>query len=304
MVNLRPEHLDDIILNEKTRKVLTTIIESANIRNRVLGSLLISAPPGLGKSTIAHAICNEVGANMEFSNGANASSIKNIAPFIMRLKEGDIFFIDEIHRLTKTVQEFLYTVIEDNFCILGKEQLRIDIPPFTMIGATTHIGRLTKPFRDRFKHHIVLPLYNDDELTQIAQTNINKLEIKVDNEALSFIVSISRGTPRILNKFLEWSRDYMITNKVMVLGKKHVKYAMYLIDIDENGLGRDDRRYIKYLAQNGTVGLATIAAALNLPKETIEETIEPYLLTMGYVLKTSNGRELGRAVQSLSKMQP
>ena len=301
-MNLRPQLLKDIVLNEQTKTVIHTIITSAQKRNEVLGHILIGAPPGLGKSTIAHAICNEVGSTIEFSNGANLRSLKDIAPYIMRLEKGSVFFIDEVHRITKIVQEFLYTVIEDGFCILGKEQLKIEIPPFTMIGATTDIGRLSKPFRDRFKHHISLSLYNKEELTQIAQINIKKLEIDISEEALSFIVSISRGTPRVLNRLLEWSRDYMVTNNVKTLHIKHVKFAMQLIGINKWGLTKDDAKYLEYVGKAGVVGINTISAAIDIPTETIEQTIEPFLLSQNYVVKTSKGRMLGPSIKEIVKV--
>ena len=302
MISLRPDNLNDIILDEKIRTVLNTIIKSADIRESTVGHILLNGPAGTGKSTIAHAISNKIGATVEFSNGANLRTIKNIAPFIARIQPHTIFFIDEIHRMTKIVQEFLYTVLEDNVCVLGKEQLKMIVAPFTMIGATTDIGLLTKPFRDRFKHHLFLSLYNDEQLKEIAQINISKLEINLDEQALDFTVKISRGTPRILNRYLEWARDYMLTNNVKTLCEKHVKYAMSLIEVDKNGFTKNDRRYLNFLVKNGTSGVDTIAASLGMDKKTVEETIEPYLLSKGYIIKTSNGRELGSAIQDLSKV--
>lgn len=298
-MDLRPQQLKDIVLDPQIKTILNTIIVSAQKRKETLGHILIGAPPGLGKSTIAHAICNEMGSTIEFSNGANLRSLKDIAPYIMRLENDSIFFIDEIHRLTKIVQEFLYTVIEDGFCVLGKEQLKIKVPPFTMIGATTDIGRLSKPFRDRFKHHISLSLYKKEELTQIAQTNIKKLGIDINEEALLFIVSISRGTPRVLNRLLEWSRDYMLANSVKTLCKKHVYYAMQIIGINKWGLTKDDTKYLEYVDRAGIAGLNTIAAAIDIPSETIEQTIEPYLLSKNYVVKTSKGRMLGTSIKEI-----
>jgi Holliday junction DNA helicase RuvB len=303
MISLRPNNLDDIILDEKLRTVINTIIDSASIRNTVVGHILLGGPSGTGKSTIAHAISNKIGGEIEFSNGANLRTLKNVAPFVMRIKKGGIFFIDEIHRMTKIVQEFLYTVIEDGFCVLGKEQLKIKIPPFTMIGATTDIGLLTKPFRDRFKHHLLLSLYNNEQMKKIAQANIRKLGVNFDEESLDFTVNISRGTPRVLNKYLEWARDYMLTHNVKMLCKKHIKYAMELIEVDQHGFTKNDRRYLNFLVKNGTAGIDTIAASLGIDKKTVEETIEPYLLSKGYIIKTSKGRELGYAIQNLSTMQ-
>ncbi len=299
-MNLRPDNLDDIILDEKLRTVLHTIIDSATIRKATVGHILLGGPAGTGKSTIAHAVSNKIKGEIEFSNGANLRSLKSIAPFVMRIKKGGIFFIDEIHRMTKIVQEFLYTVIEDGVCVLGKEQLKIEVPPFTMIGATTDIGLLAKPFRDRFKHHLLLSLYNNEQMKKIAQANIKKLGIKIDEEALDFTVNVSRGTPRVLNKYLEWARDYMLTHNVKTLCKKHIKYAMELIDVDKHGFTKNDRRYLNFLVKNGTAGIDTIAASLGIDKKTVEETIEPYLLSKNYIIKTSKGRELGYALQELS----
>lgn len=294
MINLRPETLDEFIGQKDIIRQLKIIIKSSQLRNDICGHIAISGFAGGGKTTLAQAIANELETTIEFANGASTRTIKDLLPFLMRIEKYTVLFIDEVHRLTKITEEYLYTVMEDNYCTIGTEEkvVRMKIPSFTMIGATTEFGLLSKPFRDRFKHHLTLSLYKEDELLELCFINADKLEITVSKDAAVDIVKRSRGVPRVLNKNLEWCRDCALVKKQQI-DKDLVKFAMNLAKIDENGLTEDDSKYILYLKNVGQpVGLNTISSGTNISESTIKDVIEPFLISRGLIMKTPKGRIL------------
>lgn len=295
MNNLRPQKLAEIIGQKDIKTILKISIDSAKKRNDVLSSILISAPSGYGKTTLAQCIANELKANFHYINGAAIKNIKELLPFLFKIKYGDVILIDEIHSLRKLLQEFLYTVIEDNFCILGKDEniTKISIPKATIIGATTESGLLTKPFRDRFKIPLFFSCYTIDELANLALLNANKLQIELDKDAAYEIANRSRDTPRVLNRLLEWCRDFTIhrnSNKITIT---EVVEAMKLAKIQENGFTFLDSAYIICLMEAGRpLSLNTIASILKTDEKILKDEVEPFLIKKGLICKTTKGRVL------------
>lgn len=291
---LRPNKLDDIIGQDKAKRICKILVNSAIKRKEHIPHILLDGPPGIGKSTFARAIANEMGESFQEANGTNFSSLKSILPYIGRITQNSILFIDETHRIRKNVEEWLYPIMEDFFMTLtqGEETIKAEIPSFTMIGATTQSGLLTKPFYDRFVHKIQLTYYSDEDLKKIAYANIAKLGLSVKDEVIQSLVNVSRGTPRIVNNFLLWIRDYSLSEQVNEVTPSEFNKALQIKGVTLDGLTKNDRIYLDFLSQNGIVGLRTIAAATGLATETITENIEPYLLRKNMIVKTSKGRRL------------
>jgi Holliday junction DNA helicase RuvB len=259
----------------------------------VLPHVLIDGPPGLGKTTIAGAIATEMDVNLYVANAANLRSIKNVIPYLMRMSKRSVFFIDEIHRLPKLVEEFLYPVMEDfkiNI-ILDKEPEEIEIPAFTLVGATTSGGSLSQPFYDRFQIKEHLSFYTDDELAKLAGLNSSNLGLSITDSDLLEIAKRSKGTPRILNARLQWYKNYRMCNDTDVT----VDEIFQLQGIDEYGLDIYDRMYLDILRRNKTnpLGLKSISSLTGIAVETIENSIEPYLVRKGFVQRTQKGRVIG-----------
>jgi len=259
----------------------------------VLPHVLIDGPPGLGKTTIAGAIATEMDVNLYTANAANLRSVKNILPYLMRMTKRSVFFIDEIHRLPKLVEEFLYPVMEDfkiNI-VLEKEPEEIDIPAFTLVGATTSGGSLSQPFYDRFQIKEHLSFYTNDELAKLAGLNSEKLGLNISESDLLQIAKRSKGTPRILNARLQWYMNYKTCSQDDV----SVDDIFNLQGIDENGLDVYDRMYLDILRDNrGTpLGLKSISSLTGIAIDTIENSVEPYLVRKGFVRRTQKGRILG-----------
>jgi len=259
----------------------------------VLPNVLIDGPPGLGKTTIAGAIATEMDVNLYVANAANLRSIKNVIPYLMRMSKRSVFFIDEIHRLPKLVEEFLYPVMEDfkiNI-ILDKEPEEIEIPAFTLVGATTSGGSLSQPFYDRFQIKEHLSFYTDDELAKLAGLNSSNLGLSITDSDLLEIAKRSKGTPRILNARLQWYKNYRMCNDTDVT----VDEIFQLQGIDEYGLDIYDRMYLDILRRNKTnpLGLKSISSLTGIAVETIENSIEPYLVRKGFVQRTQKGRVIG-----------
>ena len=298
MNTLRPKTLSEILGQKEVIEVLKITIQSAKHRNDCLPHTLFYGPPGTGKTTLANAMANEMNCSIQIANGANLRSIKNLIPYIMRVKEHSILFIDEIHRMTKIAEEFLYPVMEDfkvDMSVSGKEVLgevvSVNIPQFTLIGATTEYGSLSKPLIDRFQHRHTLKLYNNVELKQIVDYNSIKLDLKISEKASIFVTKVSRGTPRIVNSLLEWLRDYRIAQGLERLSESDVEAAMAMKGIDREGMTNVDRKYLKVLRKSGQpLGINTICAIMGTDRETIEGIIEPWLLSNGKIIKTSKGR--------------
>ena len=298
MNQLRPNQLSDILGQKDVVEVLNISIKSAKSRNDCLAHTLFYGPPGTGKTTLANAISNEMGTSLQIANGANLRSIKNLLPYIMRVEDHSILFIDEIHRMTNIVEEFLYPVMEDfkvDMSMSGKEifgeTLSIDIPRFTLMGATTEYGSLSKPLIDRFQHKHTLKLYNKIELQEIIDINSKKLNLKMSHQASNFVTKVSRGTPRIANAALEWLRDYQLAQGIETLTESNVETAMGMKGIDSQGMTEMDRKYLKTLKNSGQpLGIDTLSCMTGIDRQTIEGIIEPWLLQNSHIAKTSKGR--------------
>jgi len=295
---LRPTKFDDILGQASVLDALQISIDSAKKRNTCLGHMLFYGPAGTGKTTLANAISNEMGCSLQTANGANLRNIKSIIAYLMKIEENSILFIDEIHRMTPIVEEFMYPVMEDFQLdmVVGEEKtISMPIPNFTLIGATTEIGLLAKPFIDRFKNKHTLKLYNDEDLRAIAEVNVGKLEISLSDDAMNLAAKISKGTPRIVNSTLEWLRDYKIARNLSQLSVEDVKEAMKIRGVDSNGLTDVDRQYLRVLKKSDIpMGVSTISATTGIDRVTIEDIIEPWLLRNDIIIRTPRGRTLNR----------
>ena len=298
MNQLRPNKLSDILGQKQIVEVLNISIKSAKSRSDCLAHTLFYGPPGTGKTTLANAIANEMGCSLQIANGANLRTIKNLLPYVMRVKDHSILFIDEIHRMTNIVEEFLYPVMEDfkiDMSVPTKDiegrVMSMKIPHFTLMGATTEFGSLSKPLIDRFQHKHTLKLYNKVELQEIVNINSKKLNLKMSDKASIFVTKISRGTPRVANAALEWLRDYCIAQGSKTLSEGDVGAAMGMKGIDSDGMTEMDRKYLKTLKTSGQpLGIETLSCMTGIDRQTIEGIIEPWLLQNSKIIKTSKGR--------------
>ena len=299
--NLRPEKFDDLIGQEEIIRNLTISLKSAIVRRDVLPHCLFYGGAGLGKTTIARALANELGVAIEIANGASIATNKHILPYLMKMQRGSILFIDEIHRINRKVQEYLLTVIEDfrlDIVIPAAknsqgETVSIDLPKFCLVGATTEMGELVQPFLDRFKLKHFMRFYRPEELLEMLKINANKLNVNISDSGLEVLSKVSRGTPRTANHFLEWVRDYQVANSITSLQELEVTEAIRMQGIDDRGLNPIDRNYLnvlKKLSQEAPVGVSTLCSALNVDRQTIEQKIEPWLIQQGYISKTPRGR--------------
>lgn len=297
--SLRPKTLDDYIGQEKVKENLRIYIEAAKGRGEALDHVLLYGPPGLGKTTLAGIIANEMGVNIRVTSGPAIEKQGDLAALLTNLQEGDVLFIDEIHRLNRQVEEVLYPAMEDGALdiIIGKgpsaRSIRLDLPHFTLIGATTRAGQLSAPLRDRFGVIFRLEMYSNDELATIVKRSAGILEIPVDNEGAGEIASRSRGTPRIANRLLKRSRDFAQVKYDGVISREAAVDALSKMEIDEIGLDNIDRILLKTMIKNyngGPVGLDTIAAAIGEESVTIEDVYEPYLMQIGFLSRTPRGR--------------
>jgi Holliday junction DNA helicase RuvB len=292
-MTLRPKNFDGIIGQDNVKACLKIAIESARKRGDVLNHSLFLGPAGTGKTTLALATAHELGSNILLANGGNISKLKDVTPYLSRLNQGDVLFIDEVHRVNKRVQESLFTVMEDFRLDISKGCQSIHYKPFTIIGATTEAGMLLRPFYDRFIHQFQLENYSLTELSKLIGINCDKLSVCADNGAITNIAKRSRYTPRIANSLLQWCRDYAVSRNTRNLTSDIVDVAMKLKKIDKNGLDRADRQYIMALKRAGKpLGLQTIVATTGLSRETIEHQIEPFLFKLGIINKTNRGREI------------
>lgn len=295
----RPSTFNDIIGQKNVVDRLKIIVSGCNKSNSVMPHVLIDGPPGLGKTTIASALANELDVNLYTVNAASIRSVKNILPYISGISPRSILFIDEIHRLPKIVEEFLYPVMEDfvlNILVKDEEDKdkpdTIDLPMFTVVGATTSGGSLSQPFYDRFTIKEHLSYYNTDELANLARLNANKLGLTIDDSHLIEIAKRSKGTPRILNARLNWYKNYVSYYKNVEIDINEVFVNQ---GIDSDGLDAYDRLYIDALkkAKGQPLGLKSVSAMTGIAIETIENNIEPFLVRMGYVIRTQKGRLMG-----------
>lgn len=296
---LRPSNFSEYIGQEKVKENLKVYIEAAKSRNEPLDHVLLYGPPGLGKTTLATIISNEMGSNIKITSGPAIEKAGDLAAILTNISENDVLFIDEIHRLKKTVEEILYPALEDFRLdiIIGKgpsaRSIRIDLPKFTLIGATTKAGAVSSPLRDRFGIIHRLELYTPKELASIITRSANLLEIPIDNDAALEIGSRCRGTPRIANRLLKRVRDFAQVNNMDKIDFNIAKVALKKLEIDELGLDNIDRDMLHTIItkfSGGPVGLETIAAAVGEDKDTIEDVYEPYLMQIGYLARTPRGR--------------
>ncbi len=297
--SLRPKSLDDYIGQEKVKENLKIYIEAAKIRGENLDHVLLYGPPGLGKTTLSNIIAAEMGVNIRVTSGPAIEKQGDLAALLTNLAEGDVLFIDEIHRLSRSVEEILYPAMEDNALdiIIGKgpaaRSIRIDLPRFTLIGATTRAGQLTTPLRDRFGVMLKLELYTPEELTTIVIRSAGILGFAITDDGAYEIASRSRGTPRIANRLLKRVRDFAQVNGKERIDSQIANLALQRLEIDGLGLDNTDRKMLETIIKfydGGPVGLETLAATVGEEAITLEDVYEPYLLQIGFLSRTPRGR--------------
>ncbi|MEC7409065.1 MAG: Holliday junction branch migration DNA helicase RuvB [Planctomycetota bacterium] len=312
--SLRPKLMDEMVGQQDVIERLRIAIEAAQQRGEPLGHLLFDGPPGLGKTTFATVIPAEMGTTVQMANGAGLKAPKDLLPYLTNLSEGSVLFIDEIHRVPKSVEEYLYTAMEDFRIdiVLGEgvnaRTLNYEIQPFTLIGATTRAGMLSAPLRDRFQIREHLGWYTQSELREIILRNSVKLKIEVDKDSAMVIANRSRSTPRLANNRLLWVRDYAQSKTNGIVDEQITAAALDMIGIDSLGLDKQDRNYLDTLIRifaGGPTGLEAIAHTMNVSSDTLEDEVEPFLLRSELMVRTRRGRiATERAYRHLGKNVP
>ncbi len=298
-LSLRPQKLKEYIGQKEAKEMLEVYIKAALKRNESLDHVLLYGPPGLGKTTLAQIIANELGVNLKVVSGPSIERSGDLASVLSTLEAGDVLFIDEIHRLPRYVEEVLYSAMEDYVLdiVVGKESqtrtIRVDLPPFTLVGATTRFGDLSAPLRDRFGVVLRLEYYSDDELKEIITRTAKVYDTKIDLDAVNELGMRSRGTPRIANRLFRRVRDFADVRNDGVISVSVCKDALKKLGIDNDGLDYTDYRYLKAIIETfkgGPVGVESLAATISEEVSTIEDVYEPYLLQEGYIKRSNRGR--------------
>lgn len=298
-VTLRPKTLDDYVGQDKVKSNLKVFIEASKKRKEALDHVLLYGPPGLGKTTLSHIIATELGVQLRITSGPSIERAGDLAAILTNLNENDVLFVDEIHRLNRSVEEILYPAMEDYALdiVIGKgpsaRSMRLNLPHFTLIGATTRAGMLTGPLRDRFGVICRLEMYSPEELAVIVRRSATILKVKLSPESAVEIARRSRGTPRIANRLLKRVRDFAEVDGDGQVDLALCKRALDLMEVDGLGLDFNDRKYLGTIIEKfdgGPVGLDTIASAINEEGVTIEDVVEPYLLQLGFIARTPRGR--------------
>ena len=297
---LRPETLDEFVGQQSVRNQISLLIEAAKIQNRAAEHILLAGPPGLGKTTLAMIVAAERGVPLRLTSGPTIQHAGDLASILSSLTHGEVLFIDEIHRMSRSAEEMLYLAMED-FRVdvmvgkgAGANSISLDIEPFTLVGATTRSGMLPNPLRDRFGFTAHLDFYSEDELARVVERAASKLSVNIDTKSCALIASRSRGTPRIANRLLKRVRDFALVHGGGKVNIDKTAQALALYDIDELGLDRIDRSILEVLIHKfggKPVGLGTLAVAIGEERDTIEEVVEPYLIRLGLITRTARGRQ-------------
>ncbi len=310
---LRPQRLRDVVGQRRVVERLEIILDATKKRGEPLGHLLLDGPPGIGKTTLATVIPKELGGEIQITSGPALSAPRDLLPYLTNASRGSVLFIDEIHRLPPAVEEFIYPAMED-FRVdialgegLNARTISLDLQRFTVIGATTRSGMLTAPLRDRFVTREHLEFYEDSEVEEIVTRNAKKLRTKIDPEAAKEIACRSRGTPRKANNLLRWARDYAQSKADGVISHEVAGRALTMLEVDDLGLERQDRRYLETLITvftGGPAGLNAIAHTMHVSPDTLEDEVEPFLLRCGLIQRTARGRVVTAAGYQHMKLPP